>query len=690
MLGFLDTRREAPLDPLCALLQDKKAELIRCWRERVLSDPRVPDANRLSEPALLDYIPRLIDEICRSFEERHRRRASGHLGGQEAGSAPSAREHARHRTDQRYSLDEALRELSHLRVAIVQICAEAGVALSGEAAVLVHTAIDEAMTTLAVEMERIISAALQDSEQRLREAVQASETGTWRVDLRTGIHTRDEVMNRLLGLDPVPTTSPLEDFFRHLHADDVQRVREAVARATRGEHTTYDEEFRLILPDGSIRWIRARGRLLEDAAGRAVSFTGISTNISERKRREASLRLLADAGAVLAASLDFETTLANVAKMAVPGLADWCSVSLLQDGELRQLAVFHVDPVQERILNELGQRWSWLDASRGPGRAMQTGQPVVAYEVERATDGAVDAEQLALLQKLALTSYIAVPMRMGERVFGVLSFGMSGAARRFTPEDVTVATDLAQRAAAAIEHASLYAEAQRASHLRAEVLAIVSHDLRNPLTAILTGAGLLLRNVSAGREVLKRVEMIQRAAQRMNNMIEDLVDLGRIQSGQLTIERTIVEPGPLLEETRDAFEEIARERSVTLEIEQPERLPRVDCDPKRVLQVLSNFVANAVKLVPPASTVTLRARVEGAEVVLSVLDQGPGIPAEDLPHVFDRYWRGKNPKYKGTGLGLAIAKGLVEAHGGRIWAESEVGVGSTFSFSLPVAAGREG
>jgi signal transduction histidine kinase len=351
-----------------------------------------------------------------------------------------------------------------------------------------------------------------------------------------------------------------------------------------------------------------------------------------------------------------------------------------------------VDPAQEEILLELGRRWSWLDGSRGPGRAVLTGEPVVAYEVPResTTVGAEDAEQFALLQKLELESYMAVPMRMGERVFGVLSFGMSGSARRFTPEDVTVAADLAQRAAAAIEHASLYAEAQRASHLRAEILAIVSHDLRNPLTTILTGAGMLLREVTAGRAVLKRAEMIQRAAQRMNNLIEDLVDLGRIQSGQLTIERTSVDTEALLEETRDAFEEVARERSVKIEIDHPERLPRAHCDPKRVLQVLSNIVGNAVKLVPAAGRVTLRARATGDEVVLSVVDNGPGIAADELPHVFDRYWRGKNPKYKGTGLGLSIAKGIVEAHGGRIWAESEVGVGSTFSFSLPVAQEREG
>jgi PAS domain S-box-containing protein len=658
----------------------------------VLSDPRVPDANRLSEPALVDHIPAVIDEICSSIEERHRRQVSGEPGGREIGSHRAAKEHARHRMDQRYSLDEALRELSHFRTEIVQLCAESGITLSGEDAVLVHTSIDEGMTTLAVEMERLISAALQESEQRLRAAVLASEFGTFRVDLRTGMDSRDAGMNRLLGLDPVDSTQPLDDFLRLVHPDDRPGVTDAIARATGSERATYDSECRILCPDHSIRCIRARGRVIEDSEGRPVYFTGVTTDITERKRREASLQLLAEAGAVLASSLDFEATLSNVAKMAVPGLADWCAVSMLEDGALRQLTLFHVDPVRQEILLELGRRWSWLDNSHGPGRVVRTGEPLVEYQVtgEMTAAGAGDPEQLALLSKLDVASYMAVPMRVGERIFGVLSFGMSGAARRFTPEDVTVALDLAQRAAFAIQHATLYAEAQRASRMRAEILAIVSHDLRNPLTSILTGAGLLLRDVSAGRTVLKRAEMIQRAAQRMNNLIEDLVDFGRIQSGQLTVEPTTVEAEALLEETRDAFEEIARERSVILRIEGPDPMPRLHCDPKRVLQVLSNLVGNAVKLVPAAGSVTLRARAAGTEAVFCVVDSGPGIPSEDLPHVFDRYWRGKNTKYKGTGLGLSIAKAIVEAHGGRIWAESEVGVGSTFSFSLPVAEEQGG
>ncbi|UQA58825.1 ATP-binding protein [Polyangium aurulentum] len=685
-------KTEAPLNSLCALLKDRRDELIRRWRERVLSDPRVPDANRLSEPALVDHIPRIIDEICRSLEARQGSNACGEPGGRKVGSAPSAKAHARHRTDQHYSMDEALRELSHFRTAIVQFCAAEGIALSGEDAVLVHTAIDEGMTTLAVELERLMADALQESEQNLRAAVIASESGTWRVDLKTGTYTRDAGVNHLLGLESDATTQPLEEFFLLVHPDDRQALSESVARATSSERAPYDEEFRIVRPDGSILWLRGRGRVLEDAEGQAAYFTGIVTNITERKRREERLRLLAEAGAVLASSLDYEVTLSNVARMAVPDLADWCAVSVLQDGVLHLLAVFHVDPARQEALRELGRWWSRPDSLHGSMQVARTGEPVVFYEVPRGMPeaNAKDPEHRALLRTLDVASYMAVPMRLGERIFGVLSFGMSGSARRFTPDDVTFAADLAWRAASAIENASLYAEAQRASRVREEILAIVSHDLRNPLTSILTGAGMLLRDVSAGRAVLKRAEMIQRAAQRMNNLIEDLLDFARIQSGQLKVEPTIVEPEALLQETVDAFEEIARERSVILQFDAADPMPRVHCDPKRVLQVLSNLVGNAVKLVPAAGSVALRARRAGEQVVLSVIDSGPGIPAEDLPHVFDRYWRGKNTKYKGSGLGLSIAKAIVEAHGGRIWAESEVGVGSTFSFSLPVAEEREG
>ncbi|MDB4979487.1 MAG: two-component sensor histidine kinase [Myxococcales bacterium] len=254
-----------------------------------------------------------------------------------------------------------------------------------------------------------------------------------------------------------------------------------------------------------------------------------------------------------------------------------------------------------------------------------------------------------------------------------------GAAAELQRVDAEKTSD--KHAALAAENARLYEQARLAVSVREQILAIVSHDLRNPLGTILLTTAALAKKGTLPVEVAR----IERAAERMRRLIDDLLDFASIEAGHLAIKRQPQDSQAMLHEMLASFEDVARDNGleVTGTVESP--LPKAFCDRDRILQVLSNLIGNATKATPRGGHISLRIEASGNEILFAVADDGPGISEEDLRHLFDRYWRSDEVQYKGTGLGLAIARGIVTAHGGRIWAESELGRGATFQFTVPVA-----
>ncbi|MEJ7759337.1 MAG: ATP-binding protein [Gemmatimonadaceae bacterium] len=258
----------------------------------------------------------------------------------------------------------------------------------------------------------------------------------------------------------------------------------------------------------------------------------------------------------------------------------------------------------------------------------------------------------------------------------------------FDESDEAVLTQLAQLASVALENARLFKAAQEATRARDDLVAIVSHDLRNPLHTIHMAASFLLEVAPAtDRRVMARrqLEVIQRAATRANRLIKDLLDVARIQAGGLAVDPVSVDVNSLVLEAMESASPLAGASQINVLTDVEAGAGSARADRERVLQVFANLIGNAIKFTPKGGEIRIQAKAAGAEVNFTVVDTGPGIPQENLAHVFDRYWQAKSTAKLGTGLGLSIAKGIVEAHGGRIWVESPPQSGAAFSFTLPAA-----
>ncbi|WP_163991880.1 ATP-binding protein [Pyxidicoccus caerfyrddinensis] len=383
-----------------------------------------------------------------------------------------------------------------------------------------------------------------------------------------------------------------------------------------------------------------------------------------------------------------------LAHLAVPDLADWCLVDALEQGPwVSRMATACLDPMQQERAGSLPTRTELRDdAPVGLLRVLRTGEselvPAVTDSLLRAA--AAEPAHPALLRALQARSYMIVPLRARGHTLGAVTFVASGSGRRYGPDDLALAEDLCLRASLAIDNARLVGESRRAARAREDLLAVVSHDLKNPLGVVQLGAALLLRGAGSkpgGESVAKQATRIQDATERMSRLISDLLDWGRLEAGGLPLELGEHTVAALLTEAVESIRPLAEAKGLHLNVELPAGDVRTRCDRVRVLQVLGNLLGNAVKFTGAGGELAVGARTRGLAVAFHVRDTGAGIAPEALPHIFDRYWQARDAASRGTGLGLAIAKGLVEAHGGTIQAQSTLGEGSTFTFTLPASTG---
>ena len=436
-----------------------------------------------------------------------------------------------------------------------------------------------------------------------------------------------------------------------------------------------------------VRDVTDRRRLEDDRVDRGRAE--VARAHAEEIGRRASF--LAEASRVLAASLDYEATLRSVARVAIPYLADYVLVDVLEtQGRLRRLAAAHRDPVlEERLASAPGQA-PVTSGTSALEAVIERGEPTLVRDVsdDWLAARARDAEHLGAAAGARPTSLMLVPLRARGRTLGVVSFVLVNGARRYALADLALAEDLAQRAALAADNARLYREAQDASRAKDEFLAVLSHELRTPLTPVL-GWVRMLRTGTLAPEVTERaLDTVERNTRLQAQLVEDLLDVSRIIAGKLSLNLRPVALGPIVDMVIEgaAASTLAKSIIVTRQVE-PD-LPRIEADANRLQQVVANLLSNAVKFTPAGGRVEVGVARAGDDLRLTVADTGDGLAPEVAPHIFDRFRQADSTitrQYGGLGLGLSIVRHIVERHGGTVQATSEgPGHGTTFTVTLPI------
>jgi len=562
-------------------------------------------------------------------------------------------------------------------------------------AVLAQTIADQ--VAFAVERTRNEDA-LRRNEERLRFALEASSMGTWEWDLRTNQVRWSDNMEQIHGQPPGTFHGDFASYEREIHPDDRDRVLQSAERAMR-EGTPHEVEYRVVAPDGSSRWVEGKGRVEFDDAGHPIRMAGVCMAITRRKQAEldraelvARTALLAEVSALLSRSLDYDQTLQTLAEFAIPALADCCIVDVRrEDGSIEPAGLACADPAHFSELREMRrQHPTDPEASFGPAGVIRTGVPVLTTDVPpEALDVIPDAEVRSRLQALGIRSAIIVPIRDAGSVAGAITLLLvHPSGRRYGPQDLETALEIAQRAGAAVQNARLYRAAQEANRIKDDFLATLSHELRTPLNAILGWARMIERGVLPPDRAAHGIASIRRNADAQSRLIGDILDIARIRSGKLLIELQRLDLHPIVTAATETLEAEASAKGVDLQVAS-ERGLFVRGDPSRLQQILWNLVSNAVKFTPQGGHVRVEARRDGDRAVIVVRDTGSGIDPEFLPRVFERFRQGdaSTTRYhSGLGLGLAITKHLAELHGGSVHAESDgPGSGAVFTVVLPLS-----
>ena len=444
---------------------------------------------------------------------------------------------------------------------------------------------------------------------------------------------------------------------------------------------------------GDERWSIVRPSAVRDADGRIEFVISSFQDVTALKQSEQHLSLLADAGAILGGSVDYQETLNELARLVVSELADWCVVDIVEpESGVRRVAVAHVDPEKVRLAEEVQRRYPTDDTETGAvARVLETREPMLLREVtdEQLAAAAQDEEHAAQLRVLGLRSVLIVPLVARDNVLGALTLVRSDPARAFGEEDLPITRELAARAAVAVDNARLLNDATEALRLRDDFLAIASHDMRTPLAAILGYLQLARRRLAASDAPdLDRIGDYLASAEattnRLTGLVADLMDISLLRSGQpLPLDRSRISLSELAGRIVEQHRRLAPDSPISLETNADPVV--VDTDVRRLERVLDNLVGNAVKFSPPGAEITVSATAADGSACLTVTDRGRGIPEGELGSIFERYRRGSNALgVRGTGLGLAGSREIVRQLGGEIEVSSRLGEGSTFTVRLPL------
>lgn len=363
-----------------------------------------------------------------------------------------------------------------------------------------------------------------------------------------------------------------------------------------------------------------------------------------------------------------------------------------EEGRLEVASVSHRNPEKEVMLKKISQAFSQLENPHPRlDEVIHLRKAIYGGAVgkESLQELGLGEETLNQLLQLNLSSYVVVPLVARDKVLGIMNFISDESKIIFDSSDASFHQDIGRLAALCLENSKLYDEANREVTIRENVLGIVSHDLKNPISVIKLSAQLLKELESSPQSslpgnIMTVSERIQNATDQMLHLIDGVLDLARIQSGKMVIEVKPHKLSDIVDPILSLLSTNAQQKGITLKRNFPPELPLIYCDKISMNQVLLNLVGNAIKFTPEGGKVTISALDLHDSIEIQVTDNGTGIPKEQLARIFDRFWQGDKDADLGVGLGLSIVKSLVTAHHGRVWVDSVLGHGSCFHVNLPL------
>ncbi len=541
------------------------------------------------------------------------------------------------------------------------------------------------------------------TQDQLEQALAYSEVGTWMWNMKDDVVLADKNLSRLFGIGDGTRQMevPLGELTKSVHPDDVKRVRKSIADAIE-KRTTYESEYRTIDFNGEIRWLLARGHIELDAAGNPASFPGLVVDITERKIAENNLHILAKANTQFPASMGYRQTLDSIATMIVPDVADWCSIEILEDGKIEQVAIAHSDPDKVKWAKQLQAKQGPvdIDAPSGTPWVIRTGEiehiPVITDEMLVAA--AKNEKELKLLRDLGFHSAITAPLKIDGKTIGAISFISTESHRHYDEDDVEIAQALANRASLAVYNANLFKnasaeitarknlqdeleklnsaleervkkrtqqlektnkglekeiehrhklEGQRVQHYidlnktKDEFISLASHQLRTPATGVKQYVGMLLEDMAGDITDFQRT-LLQKAYEsneRQLTIVSDLLKVAQVDAGKVHVHQQRVDLVELLTDVIKEQGDTYAMRKQTVQFDFPTFAATAFVDPEKMRMVLENMIDNASKYSDPGKPIRIALSDEEDMVVVSIQDKGVGVAPEDIDRLFEKFNR---------------------------------------------------
>lgn len=529
---------------------------------------------------------------------------------------------------------------------------------------------------------------LSQSEERFELALSGADLGAWDWNIKTGDVVFTERWAKMRGYSLAEIKPHVDSWIAGIHKEDLPVVQSRLRDYFEGKSPEYETEFRVQTKSGEWIWVLDKGKIFEyDVDGKPLRMVGTEFEITSKKRLENEQKFLTKAATILSSSIQYEETIKSVCDLAAEDIADLCIVDIVDT---------NANPVKRVVSTRDSDKLEICKKLRKD--KYDPGKPSIIKSVYESKSTIVikhvDYNNLDLLfqnkscheiyRELKLESIVAVPLILYGNIVGMLSFMRFKDSGAFNSAEIQLAEKLGDLAAVYINNSNLYLEAKQATRVREEVLAIVSHDLKNPLSTVGLVAQMLKHSEKLDSSKMSSLaNNLDLSSKQMKFLISNLLDFAKLQSGTFSVD---LKPTNLSQVINDVLEILKLQmdaRNQNLEFEIPSDLMDIQGDGPKLEQVFSNLLGNAIKFSPEGSEIKIKISQNTEGLLISITDNGPGISPELIPHIFDRYWQPKDSRNQGSGLGLSIAKGIVDAHQGKIWVESASGVGSTFFVFLP-------